>query len=74
MGDVSEHDYFYAADGRTVKARDRRVSCREGRLYENGQALKIRTSSVGVLVGCTTVEWEAFDAIVKRVALLGGRS
>jgi hypothetical protein len=52
---------------------DRRITCREGRLYEGGQPLKIRTSAAGVAVGCTVVSWEAFDAIVRRVNALGGR-
>lgn len=51
----------------------RSINCREGRLYEGDQPLKIRTSEVGVAVGCTVVTWDAFDAIVRRVGLLGGR-
>lgn len=52
----------------------RSIHAREGRLYEGDHALKIRTSEVGVAIGCTVVSWDAYDAIIKkRVALLGGQ-
>jgi hypothetical protein len=49
----------------------RSIHAREGRLYEGDQALKVRTSEVGVAIGCTVITWAAYDAIIKRVALLG---
>lgn len=51
----------------------RSIHAREGRLYEGDQPLKIRTSEVGVAIGCTVITWAAYDAIIKRVALLGER-
>lgn len=51
----------------------RSIHAREGRLYEGEHALKIRTSEVGVAIGCMVVSWAAYDAIIKRVALLGER-
>lgn len=49
----------------------RSIHAREGRLYEGEHALKVRTSEVGIAIGCTVVSWAAYDAIIKRVALLG---
>lgn len=49
----------------------RSIHAREGRLYEGEHALKVRTSEVGVAIGCTVITWAAYDAIIKRVALLG---
>lgn len=49
------------------------IHAREGRLYEGDQPLKVRTSEVGVAIGYTVVTWAAYDAIIKRVALLEGR-
>ena len=51
----------------------RSIHAREGRLYEGDQPLKIRTSEVGIAIGCTVVTWAAYDAIVKRVKLLEGQ-